>query len=229
MAHKLTTEVSYLDELLKQSKSGDHDNAIDKFNKLCERGCDRETLGLLLVDLAKYWRTQEPFKLASGKIVYAYPLDSKSALDPQDGKRAISLNELRKIWARAETLISKIERVRRTPLVHNLKLYGFIQSDDLLNGRSSNRVFHGLRQLPQLAKTLTPKGRPEYSRILRKIYEHIRERTHGHFHDELLAEILQNLKPGRSSRTLSAEALKEWRRREGIINRKKPRQRAKNR
>ena len=229
MAHKLTTELPYLDELLKQSESGDPDKAIERFNNLCERGCDRETLGRLLVDLANYWRTEEPFELASGRIVYAYPLDSKAALDPQDGARAISLRGLRDIWAKAEILISQIERLRRTPLVHQLKLHGIIQPGDLLSGRSSNRVFHGLRHLPQLAKTLSPKARPEYSKILTKIYEHIRERTQGHFYDELLVEILHTLKPGDSSPTPSAEALKEWRRREGVINRRKPRERRKSR
>ena len=191
MDHKLTTELADLDKLLNQSKSVESNEAIRRFNKLCERGCDRETLGRMLVDLANYWRTEGPYKLRrSGKVVHAYPLDANGALDPQDGDRTLTLKELREIRSRAEKLIVEIDRLRRTPLVHYLKLHGIIQPGDLLTGRSSNRVFYGLRQLPQLAKTLSPAARPEYSSILRTIYEHIQERTRGHFYDELLVSCL---------------------------------------
>jgi hypothetical protein len=229
MRRDLTTQVSDLDELLKESDGGDPQIAIDRFNSLCERGCDRQTLGALLLKLASYWRAQ-PLNLRS-RIVDPYPLDTKRSLDPQDNKPAFTYKELQEIASRVQELKSDIHRLRKTPLVQYLKLHRVIPPDDLLYAPGSgSQSLYGLMRLPQLAKTLSPTKRPEFSRILSNIYSHIHYSTGGHYHDDLVTEILQCLRPEDGNPTFSREALKEWRKRHRLTDKQnRQRQSAKKR
>lgn len=217
MGLKLTTELPYLDELLRQSESADPDTAINAFNNLCGLGCERRTLGELLA-----WYSYSAVTLTSGRKINVHSLDSwKTALDAQDGKAPITREHLDQISERAKALLSDIKRLIRTPIVRQLVEQGEILSEDLLGGGVSAKtgVFQGLIRLPKLVKRFGPRKQPDRTKALVKICLYIESATGG-YRDALLTDLLNALTPHDSDNPTTATAIKQWRKRQGIITKR---------
>src|ERR1044072_6295743 len=217
MGLKLTTELSNLDKLLRKSDIVDLDTAIKAFNTLCRLGCERRTLGELLM-----WYSYSTVTLTSGRKIDIHSLDSwQTALDAHDGKAAITREELDQISARAKDLLSDVKRLIRTPIVRRLVERGDIDSQDLLGGGPSAKtgVFQGLIRLPKLVKEFGPRKKPDRTKALANICGYIRESTGG-YRDELLAHILNSLTVHDQENPTTAPAIKQWRKRQGIISKR---------
>jgi len=152
------------------------------FKKLCEAGCDRNTLGSLFVLLT------EPslMKLESGAEIHLRRLDKESALNPLDPAA------LERIVKKAKSLIEDLRRLKQTPLVRSLDARGAFPPGDLLSGSTIcglvPAAFHGLLGLPERAREISH-STPDFDRILARIYEHIYACT-GQPHDALVADVL---------------------------------------
>ncbi len=185
--------------------------ALKSFNRLCELGCDPDVLAFLC-----YWlMPRDPVTLRTSKrsrlnaralhtvVIHNRPLDSWDTA--ADG---LGLEDLRRIADEAEQLWKKILRLRRSPLVRELIQRGEIprSTDDLLSGLPGcGEPFSGLRELPELAKKWSgPRQRPDFTRLLTSLYEHILERTRS-WHDSEVGNILNSLLPK------PPKDLKQWR------------------
>ncbi len=172
--------------------------AKESFDKLCQRGCDPDILSFLC-----YWiMPHEPVTLPMPgtlpvretetpqrpTVIHSRPLDSWETV--ADG---LEVEDLGRIAEEAEQLWCKILRLRRTPLVTTLIQMGELprSSDDLLGGLPGcGDPFRGLRELPDLAKKwFGPRQRPDYTRLLTALCEHVSERT-GSWHDSEVESIL---------------------------------------
>jgi hypothetical protein len=184
---------------------------------LCHRGCDRAILESLLVFLTH----PTPLRLEAGLErkqpieIHLRPLDALKTTDAL----GTDMRRLRQIASRASKLGSEIIRLRKTPLVRHLDAEGkFFQGDLLstspvlnhLGGLSQPTGLQGLIDLPRLAKKLGSERSPERTRLLKKIYAHIRERT-GHWYDGRVADVLNAF-----DLPYLEPSLKEWRKRHGL-------------
>lgn len=179
--------------------------AKEAFERLYQLGCEPQILEFLC-----YWMMPlEPVTLPANEsrphpvVIHNRPLDSWDTA--ADG---LNLEDLRKIAEESEQLWNKILRLRRTPLVRTLILMDELprSSDDLLGGLPGcGDPFRGLKELPALAKKwFGPRQRPDFTRLLTALYEHIWERTRG-WHDAEVAALLDALLPD------PPKDLKQWR------------------
>ncbi len=203
---------TYFEKLLDQGGTRAGRNAFDF---LCQRSCDRETLGGLFVLLTH----KEILRLkADPKRGHERDVEIRlNRLDVEDPLGGMSLRKLRQIASRAERLAAEIIRLRKTLLVRHLKAQGALAPNDLLSGSplstGASTAFQGVLSLPDLAKRFgAQSGRPEHTRRLTKIYRHIRQCT-GQWHDAKVAHILNALDPYVPQ---TEQALKEWRKRHNL-------------
>jgi hypothetical protein len=209
----------------------------EALQKLCDLECDREYLGDLFTLLtAKNIRIRrKPRSPQSNEIeranesgdlpapgtkplhewylVSLHPLDRLEAA--LRGSSMIDIRELQRTAQRAKKLRSEIICLKRTPFVRWLQQKGYIQQPDLLNGLpvpgSTEPYFRGVLSLPRLAKQVGARKRPDFERQLKKIYQHIYERTSG-WHDDFVARILNDLIPSElCHKGTNADALQKWR------------------
>jgi hypothetical protein len=232
------TDVHHIEQLLAHSKTQEGKEGQNAFDKLCSAGCDRKTLAELLSSLIstetiplnpskpRRNKSVKTKKNTAARSVSLRTLDSwETALDPQDGERAITIDQLDQIASRARKLLDDIARLKSTPLVNQLLLTGQIHQEDLLAGWLPQTVlFQGLIRLPELAKQFGPRERPDYDRLLTKLYTYIRDCTKG-WHDEKLAEVLNALIPYDSEQPISEASLKKWRKRHKLIDKQGTRKR----
>ncbi len=212
-----TTELPYIDKLLNESESADPQKAFDCFNQLCELGCDREILGWCLA-----WYSSNELKLGNGQVLNIHSLDSwEAALEPSDGGPPITRDELDQIAKRARKVLCDIRRIAGTPLIRHLVTRGIITSPDLLSSLFiPSGIFQGLIRLPTLLSKFGPRNKPDRSSALAKVCLHIKEST-GRWHDERLAEIVNALTYDQNQdEPTSAQSLKQWRKRHGLIDKK---------
>lgn len=217
--------MSYLNALFSESETKIGRKA---FNKLCESGCTRSTLGGLLIFLCAPDRViiTRPDKERSLQARPKYevslrPLDRHKSLEALFG--GYDLRKLRQVAKTATKLQEQLERLRNTEGVRHLTATGELPDNDLLSASSLVAVlglpdsrFCGILNLPELAKGLSPKNRPDYTRLLTKIYVHIRQQT-GVWHDKEVADMLNDLLPNDPTQHDEVN-LKAWRARHSLTD-----------
>jgi hypothetical protein len=177
------------------------EQAVDR---LVAAGCERQTLeGLfrLLVEC-------KPLKLNSGITICLSPRDS---LD--DLFSPISKEKLPRMHKRVRNLLKDIGLLRRARLVRYLDdphLAGCLRDAEM----DLRLLADLLGNIPKRLKHFGARRRPDYTRRLTAIYKHIREHS-GQWHDTHVATILNDLVPD-STAPMTAQALKEWRKRHGL-------------
>jgi hypothetical protein len=152
-----------------------------------------------------------PIQLQTGRTIELNARDSwDSLLYP------VTRGELPRIALQARKLLGDIERLRETRLVRRLDL----PDEDLLGGSPLPKVkriyFQGLLNLPKLAKGFGSRKRPDYTRRLTLIYQHIHECTRQ-WYDAKVADILNDLLPD-PEHPHNAESLKQWRSEHGVTD-----------
>jgi hypothetical protein len=82
-----------------------------------------------------------------------------------------------------------------------------------------DRQFATLLALPELAKSVLekvgPKQKPDRTRLLTELCQHVRERC-GHWHDRLIADILNDLQTESPDTAHDEISLKQWRYEHGL-------------
>jgi hypothetical protein len=188
----------------------------ESFGSLCESICagsNPEVGKPPLCNELAYWldllATSE-VTLRGGRKIHIRPFDSyRSALD------GIKLSELRKTEYEAESLIRKINRIKRTPLVREMDQRDAIPAEDLLRRADfpCGSQFETLLRLREIAKMLLGNPRkprkPDFDSDLSRIYRYIHEHT-ARWHDERVADILNDLLPNRAT-PFTGSSLKQWR------------------
>jgi hypothetical protein len=97
------------------------------------------------------------------------PLDhwntAANGLQPED---------LRRITRQAKDLKEVIERLRAAPFVHSLSVLGEIDGGDLLNWRCNlDKMFGTLLKLPELAKRIGPRAKPDFNEALDRLIAYV--------------------------------------------------------
>jgi hypothetical protein len=175
-----------------------------------------------------YLSRVEPIEVElGGNLITIRFIDS---LDPETLYGGFNLPKLKQIAKKAKELKEYIEQLKRTEIIKYLAAHGVLADNDLLMPSPLADVldipdnrFDGLLKLPECAKKLHPRNRPDYARLLTKIYLHIREHTYkGHtykWHDKEVADILNDLLPD-AQPDYDEFNLKEWRQRHGLKDEK---------
>lgn len=184
------------------------------FRDLVEVGCDPHVVDGLFTMLT----THSVTLTRKG----SRPIEIRmSALDSWDELLfPVIKDELPQIARRARKLLQDIERLRKSHFIRHLNVTGFLPQGDILAGSAvgfgPRRYFHGLLHLPEMAKPFGPKLRPDHTRRLTKLYQHIHERS-GQWHDARVADILNDLlqNPGNP---VTADSMKAWRSRHGLTD-----------
>jgi hypothetical protein len=189
------------------------------FEKLFKE-CDRRILGSLLVWLIAPQKitfksgakapTEEDQHAKRNKLKsFYFPAveSSKELLYP------ITPSELNSIVRRTQAFERDVERLRRTRFVRFLVLDGTLADDPLLGGpllpKLQSDSFRGILALPELARRLGQRRRPDYTRYLTAVYRHIFDCT-GTWHDKEVADLLNDLRP-HPQKPYTQEGLKRWR------------------
>ena len=188
------------------------------FKKLCEK-CDKNFLVWHFATLATPSFKPDPlpkgfehFPQKPRDKVQMFPLDSwKTAT------KSLNLDDLRSIARGVKRLMRHIEKLRQTRLVRFLAAQGKIKRGDLLHPYCNyKRHFEGILDLPESAKSVGPQKKAEYNEVLTEIVVHVHDHTNK-WHDTPLSEILRALGLPQST----PEALKQWRRSRGLVDKKR--------
>lgn len=185
------------------------------FRELCVLGCDADVLGGLFALLAS------PSTLHIGDSSKTRKITLRSLDDLETALGGLTRRQLQSVAQRASRLKNDIERLRRTSLVLSLVQQGLIGRGDLLAGSTLpvDLGFDGLVNLPNWARQVGRLKRPDYTRLLTKIYTHIRQNS-GQWHDRLVADVLSSLAPAALAKDspINEFSLKEWRKRHGLTH-----------
>ena len=215
MAHTNSSsqpEDPYLKRVL--TSNGSH-HGWTAFEELCSEGCDPDVLSWCF-----FWLYDEPVRVKDSPPhdVLASRFEMQpNRLDSDDARGDFSLAELDKIAALAKGLQEQLLKIRQIPFVRELIARRALPPGDLLYLPSLylrnplNPQLNGLISLGDLARKVGTQKRPNYTKRLKEIYDHIHERT-GQWHDRLVADILNDLKPDHAQ---SEDGLKTWRHRNG--------------
>lgn len=199
--HHDTDETPHLEQLLTQHGSR---VGLQSFEGLCGMGCDHNELGGLFVLVS----SPSEITLESGITISLRPLDSRETV-----AGGLDQRDLQRIADKAAELRDDCGRLRQTALVQQLIHDRAILEGDLLRGSLVPDIedsrFAGLLMLPDVVRQYGARARPEYTRLMTSIFDHINERT-GDFHDALVADILNDLTPERDN-PHSEESLRQWR------------------
>jgi hypothetical protein len=185
----------------------DSNRAVDR---LCEAGCDRDTL---LEKLAWLATIHEPDVVpAIDPVTRNQDRRRGHGIGPRDSWKhllgGLGIEDLGAIRRRAEDLISDVNRLRRTPFVARLRNEGRFHPHGVL-GSTTPAVESSLSDLlllPDLAREYGPGSRVDHARNLAAIYRYIRDMT-GHWHDAEMVPILHDITPDKPT----VDSLKKWR------------------
>jgi hypothetical protein len=192
------------------------------FKKLCKEGCDRRILNSRLVWLIPPQKitleskakapTYEDQRAKRDKLITFY-------FPPRESLEEISHPIT---WRMLNSIVNRFHDdlvlLRRTRLVRTLVLDGTLADDPLLGGplpipllsKFRPEALQGIVALPELARELGQRRRPEYRRYLKAVYRHIFECT-GKWHDREVADILNDLRRPHPKQLYTQENLKRWR------------------
>lgn len=193
--------------------------ARNSFIDLCNMGCDPKLLGHLFATL-------------SHDKCYFNPLDSLET--------ALGEIEKRDIESLPDQLIKLAERLQRlnnTNLVRRMggtgEFGGTLRLDEepgrgieqirvreQIFGLPGSLLYYANIVVPLILKSnIGTKEKPGYSHRLKSIYDHVHECT-SKWNDALIAHILNGLDP---KNTATEDTLRQWRNRQGIINKESTR------
>jgi hypothetical protein len=182
------------------------------FGQLCDEGCDPDLLTWSLFLLY-----DEPVRAEDPKTGAGHFEMRPTRLDPSEARGDLSLTELDRIANLAAELQNQLPRLRQLPFVRELIARGLLPLDDLLNVPSlylrdtKESRLNGLVNLGDLARKFGSQKKPQFTARLKEIFNHIHEST-GQWHDRLVADILNDLKPDIIN---TEDSLKAWRHRNG--------------
>jgi hypothetical protein len=148
-----------------------------------------------------------------------------------DGTGMVHIRELRALVRNVEGLLGRIERLRKTPFVKQLRRKGVFDERDFLNalpvtmhvedGRLEypqyQPYFDGLLKLPALAQEHLLRRRQDFDRRLKAICWNVHDDT-GQWNDDLIVQILVDL-PITGPYPKNADALQKWRTRHDLRGR----------
>lgn len=187
-----------------------HDDSRGALKRLCDEGCDRNTL---LEHLAWLASTSEPVVLPAIDPVTGKRVRSRDRqIGPRDSWRRLldgmSPKRLETIKARTEDLAATVERLSAIPLVAILRNEGRFGPHGLLGSQVPvvRTVFNDLLILPDLAREYGPGTTHAYTRILKNVYLYIHTNT-GRWHDREMVPILCDL----TTNHPTEDYLKKWR------------------
>ncbi len=215
MAHTNSSKQAepYLKHILTRNNS---QFGWSSFEQLCSEGCDPIVLTWCILSLY-----DEPVRVQGPDDKTGHFEMRPTPLDSPDARGEYTLEALDRIVSISRELQTELPRLMQVPFIRELVARHILPVDDLLSGPSRflrNKQaarLNGLTKLGYFARQFGPQKRPHYTARLKEIYTHIHERT-GQWHDPLVAKILNDLRPGDA---VSAEGLKVWRHRNGVIDR----------
>ena len=212
----------------------------DAFVELCQLGCDSRIVGEALVYLhsessftitstpeerIERYRQVRPSIVTDSLIeiekqrgtdeleIYLRPMDS---LEAALGK--FKPRQLERLREKCKKLAEQLEAFHSTRLVRHGMIDGEFPDNRPVELPYLLRLYAD-QFLPLLiAKTkhIGPKYRPDYTRLLTKIYNHIHEETGG-WQDRLVADVLNELFGYPADELKTPEALKAWRSEHGLV------------
>ena len=181
-------------------------DGVDAFNELCEAGCNKPLLSLLLCLLGDDDRAfLKPSGKCKAREISTRPLDSfEAAFRPY---KAFRSNDLKSVVDRTKKLIRDIKLLKQSAFIRDLVERGIIPPGDILSGPPIlfTGPFQSLLDLLQLAKYLDPRKSPNHNLLLTEVQNYIYESTNKR-HDKLLATVLNHL-PYYEKKPTSARAL----------------------
>lgn len=207
MAHSNSSSGLYLKRVL--TRNGSKQGWIS-FEQLCNEGCDP-----ILLTWCFIWLYDEPVRVEGADDKTGRLEMRPTPLDRLDARGDYTLEALDRIANISRELQRELPRLMKVPFIRELVARRILPLDDLLSGPSGflpNRQaarLNGLTSLGYLARQFGPQKKPHYTKRLKEIYVHIHERT-GTWHDRLVADILNDLRPDEG---VTEESLKTWRHR----------------
>lgn len=182
-------------------------SAKNAFAHLCQFGCKPAILA------GKFEWLEREIPLA-GRTISLHPLDSW-----ETSFGGLKRRDIKQITGRAKKLCEDVLRLQNTPVIGYLTVTGKIERNDLLYSPASpiphrgHPAFRTVLALPQIARQVGYRRRPDVSRYLLNVYRYIRDRTGGPCDSEVSAILIQRFPL--LDLPADPEGMKKWRRKHG--------------